>query len=305
MPNLSRSSPYLIDVIAHLQPRDYVLLRLLADHQVLTTTQIATALFSSLRMCQHRLHQLQSLDLIDRINLPRNRRHGGSPPGHWALGRLGHDLHADDDAPPVSARTASHRLGRHARSPTLAHLIGTNGFFTDLLGHARTHPHTALLRWWSEHQAARRFAGIRPDRIQPDGHGLWHHHNRVVGFWLEYDRGSENLPRLVQKLGHYDRLARSGGPTYPVLFSLDSPTREANLHQALAGTASRCPIATTARHGAAHGPAGPVWALVGHGTTDRVHLHDLDSDHGPDDPRNPNWVDGQLTLDQQQCDDHR
>jgi len=299
MPNLSRRALDLADVIPHLQPRDYVLLRLLSDHQVLTTTQIAAALYSSLRMCQHRLHQLRQLDLIDRIRLPRDRRHGGSPPGHWALGRLGHDLHTDTDAPPVSARTARHRLARHAKTP-LAHLVGTNGFFTDLLAHARTHPHTALLRWWSEHESARRFAGIRPDRIQPDGHGLWRHHDRTVGFWLEYDRSTENLPRLVGKLGHYDRLGRSGGPTYPVLFSLDSPAREANLHQALAGVASRCPIATTARHGATHGPAGPVWALVGHGTTDRMHLHDLDSHHGPDDPRNPNWVDGQLTLDQQQ-----
>jgi len=177
----------------------------------------------------------------------------------------------------------------------LQHLLGVNGFFTDLMAHARTHRDTDLQRWWSESETARRFVGVHPD-----GHGLWRDGDRVVGFFLEYDTGSENLPRLVEKLAAYERLARGGGPTYPVLFCLHSSERERHLHAALGEVASRCPIATTVRangaNGALDGPAGAVWALVGHDPQQRRRLGDLPSDHGPDHPRNPNWHAGQLTL---------
>jgi hypothetical protein len=243
-------------------------------------------------MCQHRLHQLHSLELLDRFAPPRNRRQGGSGPTHWTLGRLGFDLHAAGlRGTFTSTGAARQRLAHLAESPTLHHLLGVNGFFTDLLAHARTHPHTRLQRWWSEPEAARRFVGIHPD-----GHGLWRDDARVVGFFLEYDTGSEDLPRLVEKLAAYERLARGGGggPIYPVLFSLHSADREVHLHDALGTVASRCPIATTVRPAT---PAGPVWALVGHDPQQRRCLADLDSDHGPDHPRNPNWHAGRLHLD--------
>lgn len=190
---------------------------------------------------------------------------------------------------------ARQRLAYLAESPTLVHLLGVNGFFTDLMAHARTHSDTRLQRWWSEPETARRFVGI-----QPDGHGLWRDGNRLVGFFLEYDTGTEDLPRLIEKLAAYERLARGGGPAYPVLFSLHSPERERHLHDALGDVASRCPIATTVRRGGADtatsAPSAPVWAVVGQPSQTRLRLADLPNDHGPDHPRNPNWQDGQLNL---------
>jgi hypothetical protein len=251
-------------------------------------------LFSSSRAAQDRLRQLHSLELLDRFIPPRNRRLGGSQPTRWTLGRLGFDLHAAGARGAfTTVRTARQRLAYLAESPTLAHLLGVNGFFTGLLAHARTHPDAHLQRWWSETEAARRFAGVHPD-----GHGLWREGDQLVGFFLEYDTGSEDLARLVEKLAAYERLARSGGPTYPVLFSLHSPDRETHLHAELGGVASRCPIATTVRPtDATRRPAGPVWAVVGQPPRARVRLADLRSDHGPEHPRNPNWRGGHLDLD--------
>jgi len=243
---------------------------------------------------QHRLDRLHALELVDRFARPRTRQDGGSQPAHWALGRLGYDLHAAAHAKPfISARAARQRLAQLAESPTLDHLLGVNQFFVDLAAHARHHPDMRLLRWWSEPEATSRFSGIHPD-----GHGLWQAGTGTIGFFLEYDTGTEDLPRLVEKLGGYERLARSGGPTYPVLFWLHSPDRESHLHQRLAGVASRCPIATATRHPTSPGPAGPTWAVVGHDVDSRIHLHQLDSHHGPDSARNPNWRGGRLTLDQ-------
>jgi hypothetical protein len=287
----------LVDVLPRLQSRDRLLLSLLSEHLVLTTTQISRALFSSTRMCQHRLHQLHGLELLDRFTPPRNRRQGGSAPIRWTLGRLGLDLHAAGRRGTfTSSRAARQRLAHIAESPTLTHLLGVNGFFTDLLAHTRTHSQTQLTRWWSEHEAARRFVGIHPD-----GHGLWRDDSRLIGFFLEYDTGTEDLPRVVEKLAAYERLARGGGPSYPVLFSLHSGARETHLHHALDGVGSRCPIATTVRDAgtdaAATTPAEAVWAVVGHDPRQRRQLSELDSDHGPDHPRNPNWHAGRLADD--------
>jgi hypothetical protein len=267
--------PDLVDVLARLQPRDHQLLGLLAEHRVLTTGQIAAALYGSLRMCQHRLRQLHQADLVDRFTRPRDRRHGGSAPWHWTLGRLGYDLHAAEGGGRfTTTRAARQQLARLAASPTLDHLLGVNAFFTDLLAHARTHPDTELIRWWSEYETARRYPGVHPD-----GHGQWRHGDWQVGFFLEYDTGTEDLPRLIPRLAAYERLARNDGPAYPVLFWLHSTVREINLHRRLAGVSSRCPIATAVR--ARGSPAGPVWAVVGADPATRIALHDLDPGHQP------------------------
>ena len=54
---------------------------------------------------------------------------------------------------------------------------------------------------------------------------------RQVGFWVEYDTGTEPLHRLVAKIDPYQRYRQIGGADYPVLFVLPNPTRETNLHR--------------------------------------------------------------------------
>jgi hypothetical protein len=113
-----------------------------------------------------------------------------------------------------------------------------------------------------------------------------------MGLFLEYDTGTEDLTRLVRKLSAYDQLAADGGPTYPVLFWLHSPAREAHLHEVLARRRHAGPVpAATAVRGQLS-PADAVWSLHGH--TRRM-LADLPSDHGdPDSVYNPNLRDPDL-----------
>jgi hypothetical protein len=253
---------------------------------VLTTPQVHALLFPSLRRAQRRLTVLHRAGFLDRF---RHRQgHGGSQPWRWTLGPLGFALDAaargETEPAPRLVRARLHAIA----GPRLDHLLGVNQFFVDLVASARARPAMRLVRWWSEQRAASMFRGIHPD-----GHGLWHAAGQTVGFFVEHDTGSENLARLVTRLSSYDKLAHSGGPAYPVLFWLHSPTRESHLHQLLQGTRTRCPVATAARPA---NPAAAVWRPAG-AADDRLALHELGGDHGPDCPVNPNWTHGQLVLD--------
>src|SRR5262249_2857186 len=126
-------------------------------------------------------------------------------------------------------------------NPKLNHLLGVNDFFTTLTGHARTHPDTRLARWWSETHTAAVYALAA---IHPDGHGIWQADRRTVGFFLEHDRGTENVAIVAAKLTAYQRLVVSGGPRYPVLFHLPGAVREAALHRQLTPLVHRITVAT-------------------------------------------------------------
>jgi hypothetical protein len=289
-------APTLLAELGHLGPRDRLLLRLLADHQVLTTPQVHALLFPSLRRAQRRLTVLLRAGFLDRFRDRQGR--GGSQPWHWTLGPLGLALDAAARGhPPPTGRQVQARQHAVAGNPSLGHLLGVNQFFVDLAAHARAHPGTRLARWWSEQQAAAMFRGVHPD-----GHGLWQAAGHTVGFFLEFDTGSENHARVTGKLAAYDKLAHAGGPAYPVLFWLHSPARETHLRQALANLPTpRCPVVTgvrrSGRSGHPAGPAGAVWALAADPAKPRLALHQLPGgDHGADTPINPNWVDGRLTL---------
>jgi hypothetical protein len=175
----------LIDVSHRLRPRDYVLACLLDEHTTLTTDQITTVLFANPTTCRHRLHTLRRIGFIDRFL--RNRP-GAANPICWVPGVLSARFVAlaRDDTPPT-ARALRERQDRIYASPKLEHLLAGNQFFVNLLNHARTHPGTGLLRWWSERSTAASYG----QRIHPDGHGIWSEDDHTTGFFLELDRGSE------------------------------------------------------------------------------------------------------------------
>jgi hypothetical protein len=268
---MTAKSPDPLLPLRHFEPRDLLLLTWLDEHQVLTTRQIATALFPSLRSAQRRLLTLDSIGAVARFTFGRTISGGEM---RYTLGPLGAEFRRGETA--RSLRTRRFAL---SRNPRLPHLLGVNGFFTDLHGHTRTHPGTQLRRWWSEQQASNTYmlAGVHPD-----GHGIWHADDTTVGFFLEHDRGTEDYPRLLHKLTGYQRLAVAG-PRYPILFHLTTRTREDGLHQQLTDEPPHVAVATCV-HG--DDPATAVWWLA---RTDgqRRHLHQLPSDHGPEGISNP------------------
>jgi predicted transcriptional regulator len=156
---------------ARLTERDLLLLEWLADHQVLTTPQIATALFSSLGFAQRRLLALHRAGVIERFRPLRPG--GGAYPWHYVLAQTGAETiaAARGQSSPRPSETAQ-RIRRIATSRTLDHRLGVNQFFTDLAGHARTHPPTRLERWWSEARCAApgAFGPGLVSPIRPDGH---------------------------------------------------------------------------------------------------------------------------------------
>jgi hypothetical protein len=147
------------------------------------------------------------------------------------------------------------KVARLAASPTLEHLLATNQFFVALLATARVRAGCELVQWWS----ARRTAETTGEYVRPDDYGHWHDttpdgQRREVRFFLEYDRGRENLTTVVGKLDRY-RAMTVAGVNHPVLFVFDSPVREHNFHTQTvrAGWPRTLHIATTIhRH---HRPA--------------------------------------------------
>jgi hypothetical protein len=273
-PKPARPGPF--DVHRRLTTRDRLLLSWLAEHYLLSSTQIGRALFGNPRTARRRLTILDRLGFLTHIPLGADT--GAPLPWLYTLGPAGLDLHptaySDPDRrglrPP---RSSVERAKRLIASPQLAHFLGVNQFFVDLHAHTRLHRDSRLPRWWSEHHATDAYAAAG---VHPDGHGIWSAHGHTVGFFLEYDNATENLARVIAKLKGYERLAEFG-PRYPVLFWVPSARRETSLLRALDGVRTAMPIATAVHTGT---PAGPVWALTTH-PYQRLALHQLPSDHGP------------------------
>ena len=262
-------SDRVLRVQSQLTDRDHVLLGWLADHGVLTTFQIATVLFPSLDYAQERLRKLLALAVVDRFR--PQRPNGGSHPYHYVLAQLGVDVvSAQRGEPPPRRDHATRRRWHLTNRANLPHLLGVNGFFTDLAGHARTHPGSELRRWWPAARCQRMGAFATDDddihvrtytpRSRPDGHGVWAEDGHSIAFFLEHDLGTERpLRRLIDKLDGYTDLAHVTGRLCPVLFWLPNPTRERHLQQELSRHGVRYPVAT-AVHGAGPGnPAQAVW----------------------------------------------
>jgi len=276
--------------LRHITERDWRLLRLLDEHGVLTTRQITTVCFGAYTTADARLRRLYRLGLLDRFRR-HNQRAGTLTGWHWTIGVLGARLVAlVDGRSPPSPEAVARRRDALAASPRLAHLLGVNQLFVQLIGHARTHPGTGLARWWSEQRTTEAFG----QRIRPDGHGVWYADGRRVGFVVEHDTGSEPVQRLVAKLPAYARLTSAGGPAWPVLFWLPSPARAGHLAAALANApALPFPVAIAARTpshrvgliDAGPDPAGAIWRL--HDEAEPVALHQLPCPDRPTGPLNP------------------
>jgi hypothetical protein len=179
--------------------------------------------------------------------------------------------------------------------------LGSNQFFIDLAGYARTHPGTALELWRSAsafHSAISLYqardtlpmaaiSGVRLPR--PDGAGVWRQDERAVPFFLEYDTGTERLDILTDKIFKYDTLATAIEWLWPALFVLPSQRREDNLHHAIhdhrrALKALWYTTNSELLHTNYGGPAGPVWRPGGPphlpaGTVRLIDLAYLDPEH--------------------------
>jgi len=247
----------------HLTDRDRSICCLLAEHRVLTTGQIGTVTFDSPISARHRLATLYRLRVLDRF---RPFRRVGTAPNHWVLDAIGAMVVAAERG--VETDELHWRRDRAlglAGSCQLAHRVGVNGFFCDLLGAARGRPGTDLRVWWPE----RRCRATWGEVVRPDGYGVWQDAGAELAFFLEYDRGTETHARLVAKLEGYATLAAAARDPFWVLFWFTGSKREVTARKALTG--APVPVAT-ACEGAL--PSDAVWLPAGR-SGDRRHLAEL------------------------------
>ena len=230
---LARSPALSAALAARLTARDRWLLRMICEHRVLTTGQITQLAFGTTRAATARMTTLYQYRAVDRF---RPLAPAGSSPLHFVLDEAGAMLvAAEDGITPADLGYRRDRAMAVALSPRLAHDVGANGIFTALAAAARASGGQAELEcWWSE----RRCAAAWGDHARPDGYGRWREQTpgqppAVTDFFLEYDTGTENLPRLIAKLAGYRDLAARTGIATPVLFWLPSPRREAALRARL------------------------------------------------------------------------
>lgn len=214
------------EVPTALTDRDRWLCEMLFQHRVFTTSQICDLAFDNLTTTRHRLSRLHNLRLVGRF---RPNRSVGSAPLHYVLDDMGANVVASTRGVPLDQlgwrRDRSLAI---ATSQRLGHLVGLNGVFTSLVRAARHRPDSMLLDWWSEQRCAAEWGEV----VRPDGFGRWAEGGIEVGFFVEFDRGTERLGRLAAKLAGYTELF-SIAPGHVLLFVLPSPRREVEVRRVL------------------------------------------------------------------------
>ena len=280
-PRGGRPGPSVPDVageLRRLMPRDRWLLDLLHQHQVFSTEQVAALCFDNVHTARNRLNQLGRRAVLERF---RDAVRPGSQSWRWTLGWIGAAYIAYRDGQPAPRPgTIADRVNRLASSPRLGHLLGVNGFFVDLVEHARTTPGARLGVWWSE----RRCRDVAGELAHPDGYGMWTEDDHTASWWLEYDTGSEPARRVLDKLDGYVALHRAANLDHAVLYRMQTARQETELQRRLrthpAVTRAGLLVATTSGDHTLN-PAGPVWLPAGH--TIRLRLADLPGGAASDD----------------------
>ncbi|MGH2635324.1 MAG: replication-relaxation family protein [Actinomycetota bacterium] len=184
-----------------LDERDHAILLSLLEHKVLTTDQIKSLFFRSIRRCQHRLRELKDLGVIAPFT-PRRGFAEGRPPACWFLTKTGLSEIADakgvrlSDLPGFRTRATE----EVATSPIVS---GSTRFFCALVEASKAHEDHCLATWRPEPWVRTTTTA----EVKPDGFGRYMHPAGACEFYLEYDRGTEAVGALSRKLEGYLRLA--------------------------------------------------------------------------------------------------
>jgi Replication-relaxation len=193
--NVSRARASPID------ERDLQVLLHLLEHKILTTHQISSLCFRSLRRCQHRMRELKEMGLVSTFSVGRGFGEGRAP-ACWHLTKPGLVEIADakdvrtSDLPWVP--DSSYRT-----SKMIAHRLGVNAFFCALAEASKATQGHCLATWRPEHWVRTKAA-----EVKPDGFGRHLHPGGACEFYLEYDRATEAFGAHAQARGLPE--ARSG-----------------------------------------------------------------------------------------------
>ncbi len=257
-----------------LTERDLVLLQGLHDYRYFDTLQIKELFFPSIRSCQQRLQSLQEVGLLHRwkvIETPGVRRRYSLV----LLSTLGARVLADrHHALPRSYL----ECGRDARDHCwhALHDLEANQFFVSLAVDGRGRPDEGVLVWQGEDQARIEYRQQAREYRWPsspalDGGGVYVAPAGQIQFDLEWDRATQSVARLRQKVSsHISLRAHFRDPkTHHVLVVVPTDERESRVQRAIWLERPRYPShtcctfwTTTAYRLRAWGPAGAIWLGV-------------------------------------------
>jgi hypothetical protein len=252
------------ELARHLTERDREVALCLYDQQVLTTDQLTLLFFSSKRRAQDRLLILYRQRVLDRF-YPQSRFEAGKPQAHWLLDEAGAHLVA------ASLHLDRRDLDWQRRDdwgshPQLAHRLEVNRFVTDLIAATLADPALGIVAWFGPRQAAARLGERMRGTVRPDSELILTTPRGPVDLLLEWDRGTETLDRLDEKLRRYRKaeykLHYEDDEPRSILFVIPGRRRLDNLRGLCAefdrdGT---WPIlATTAHELRAMGALAPIW----------------------------------------------
>lgn len=205
IPALSRArrvgADRVFELARHLTERDREVALCLYDQQVLTTEQLTLLFFSSKRRAQDRLLFLYRQRVLDRF-YPQSRFDAGKPPAHWLLDEAGAHLVAaslDLDRRDLDWQRRDD-WGSH---PQLAHRLEVNRFVTDLIAATLPDPTLGVVAWFGPRQAAARLGERMRGTVRPDAELILITPRGLIDLLLEWDRGTETLDRLDEKLRRY------------------------------------------------------------------------------------------------------
>ncbi|MGH2886604.1 MAG: replication-relaxation family protein, partial [Solirubrobacteraceae bacterium] len=192
------------ELARHLTERDREVALCLYDQQVLTTDQLTLLFFSSKRPAQDRLLFLYRQRVLDRF-YPPSRFGTGKPQAHWLLDEAGAHLVAANHG--VDRRQLDwQRRADWSSHPQLAHRLEVNRFVTALIAGTLDDPSLAVMTWFGPRQAAARLGERMRGTVRPDAELILASAVGAIDLLLEWDRGTETLARLDEKLRRY-RLA--------------------------------------------------------------------------------------------------
>jgi hypothetical protein len=180
--------------------RDLAILLSLLEHKLLTTHQITSLCFRSLRRCQHRMRELKEMGLVSSFTVGRGFGEGRAP-ACWLLTKPGLVEIADAKDVRTSDLPWVPDSSYHT-SKLIAHRLGVNAFFCALAEASRAFQGHCLATWRPE-----RWVRTKAAEIKPDGFGRYLHPGGACEFYLEYDRATEARGALTRKLEGYLRLA--------------------------------------------------------------------------------------------------
>ncbi len=242
-----------------LTERDRAICEAVYEHRVLTSEQLRQLFFVGGQRARQRLVELYRLRMLDRF---RPYQQHGSAPYHYLLDQLGAAAVATERGlEPAELDWSRAKALKLASSKQLDHLVEANGFFTSLIEATRTQGGGEVIAWWGQRRCAQAWGEL----VRPDGYGALESAGEVLELYLEWDRGSEALSRIEDKLVRYGELEAALERRPQLAFVAPSDGRERELLGVLREHPATATLITTAsRH--TTDPLGTNWLNPHHDT---------------------------------------